>query len=273
MVRLDSWDETRATKWTLFILGGDFLVGAMAWMTKRPEKKMVVRFNSGAETRATISCWEVAGMPPSEDPLVTTKRTCLMGDNCRGVCMASEAMALMTWRTGFPLRIGNMSHGRQLPGGGRGATRRVHLGGVDGLGGQGQRGSQMLPAGRGLGGLDPGVGCGVKQGAASILDVGQNRYQALGIASNWGRSQSHQLVDDSLDGELEYLGQGQATDAHCKLLVQDLVEMGMRMYKRCREGDVEPRKKKEGVEDGDGEEEVVPVQFVGIDGQKDDGKK
>ena len=186
----------------------------------------------------------------------------------------SEAMALMTWRTGFPLRIGNMSHGRQLPGGGRGATRRVHLGGVDGLGGQGQRGSQMLPAGRGLGGLDPGVGCGVKQGAASILDVGQNRYQGLCIASNLGRSQSHQLVDDSLDGELEYLGQGQATDAHCKLLVQDLVEMGMRMYKRCREGDVEPRKKKkEGVEDGDGEEEVVPVQFVGIDGQKDDGKK
>ena len=53
----------------------------------------------------------------------------------------------------------------------------------------------------------------------------------------------------------EYLGQGQATDAHSrgKLLVQDLVEMGMRMYKRCREGDVEPRKKKkEGVEDGDG---------------------
>ena len=126
VVRLDSWDETRATKWTLFILGGDFLVGAMAWMTKRPEKKMVVRLDSGAETRATISCWEVAGMPPS------------------------EAMALMTWRTGFPLRIGNMSHGRQLPGGGRGATRRVHLGGVDGLGGQGQRGSQMLPAGRGL---------------------------------------------------------------------------------------------------------------------------
>ena len=27
------------------------------------------------------------------------------------------------------------------------------------------------------------------------------------------------------------------------------------------------------MEDGDGEEEVVPVQFVGIDGQKDDGKK
>ena len=120
VVRLDSGDETRATKWTLFILGGDFLVGAMAWMTKRPEKKMVVRLDSGAETWATISCWEVAGMPPSEDPLVTTKRTCLMGDNCRGVCMASEAMALMTWRTGFPLRIGNMSHGRQLPGGGRG---------------------------------------------------------------------------------------------------------------------------------------------------------
>ena len=32
---------------------GDFLVGAMAWMTKRPEKKMVVRLDSGAETRAT----------------------------------------------------------------------------------------------------------------------------------------------------------------------------------------------------------------------------
>ena len=79
VVRLDLWDETRATKWTLFILGGDFLVGAMAWTTKRPEKKMVVRLDSGAETRATISCWEVAGMPPSEDPLVTTKRTCLMG--------------------------------------------------------------------------------------------------------------------------------------------------------------------------------------------------
>ena len=99
VVRLDSGDETRATKWTLFILGGDFLVGAMAWMTKRPEKKMVVRLDSGAktratkrpgedlvvrldswdETRATISCWEVAGMPPSEDPLVTTKRAHLGG--------------------------------------------------------------------------------------------------------------------------------------------------------------------------------------------------
>ena len=33
--------------------------------------------------------------------------------------------------------------------------------------------------------------------------------------------------------------------------------MGMRMYKRCRDGEVEPRKKKkEGVEDGDEEEEV-----------------
>ena len=32
--------------------------------------------------------------------------------------------------------------------------------------------------------------------------------------------------------------------------------MGMRMYKRCRDGEVEPRKKKkEGVEDGDEEED------------------
>ena len=105
-----------------------------------------------------------------------------------------------------------------------------------------------------------------------MLDRIGTRVSALHLT--WG-GVSHQLVDDSLDGELEYLGQGQATDAHSrgKLSVQDLVEMGMRMYKRCREGDVEPRKKKEGVEDGDGEEEVVPVQFVGIDGQKDDGKK
>ena len=178
VVRLDSWDETRATKWTLFILRGDFLVGAMAWTTKRPEKKMVVRLDSGAETRATISCWEVAGMPPSEDPLVTTKRAHLGGvDGLGGHGFDDQ-------EDGLP------SHDRQQLGGGRGATRRVHLGGVDGLGGQGQRGSQMLPAGRGLGGLDPGVGCGVKQGAASILDVGQNRYQGLGIASNLGRSQS-----------------------------------------------------------------------------------
>ena len=49
--------------------------------------------------------------------------------------------------------------------------------------------------------------------------------------------------------------------------------MGMRMYKRCRDGEVEPRKKKkEGVEDGDEEEEVVPVQFVGIDRLQDDGQ-
>ena len=100
-----------------------------------------------------------------------------------------------------------------------------------------------------------------------MLDRIGTRVSALHLT--WG-GVSHQLVDDSLDGELEYLGQGQATDAHSrgKLLVQDLVEMGMRMYKRCREGDVEPRKKKEGVEGGEGEEEVVPVQFVGIDGQR-----
>ena len=50
--------------------------------------------------------------------------------------------------------------------------------------------------------------------------------------------------------------------------------MGMRMYKRCKEGEAEePRKKKkEGVEDGDEEEEVVPIKFVGIDGQEDDGQ-
>ena len=136
VVRLDSGDETRATKWTLFILGGDFLVGAMAWTTKRPEKKMVVRLDLGAETWATISCWEVAGMPPSEDPLVTTKRAHLGGvDGLGGHGFDDQ-------EDGLP------SHDRQQLGGGRGATRRVHLGGVDGLGGQGQRGSQMLPAGR-----------------------------------------------------------------------------------------------------------------------------
>ena len=47
--------------------------------------------------------------------------------------------------------------------------------------------------------------------------------------------------------------------------------MGMRMYKRCKEGEAEEpgKKKKEGVEDGDEEEEVVPIKFVGIDGQQD----
>ena len=30
VVLVDSWDETRASKWTIFILGGDFLVNAMA---------------------------------------------------------------------------------------------------------------------------------------------------------------------------------------------------------------------------------------------------
>ena len=40
--------------------------------------------------------------------------------------------------------------------------------------------------------------------------------------------------------------------------------MGMRMYKRCKEGEAEePRKKKkEGVEDGDEEEEVVPIKGI-----------
>ena len=30
VVLVDSWDETMASKWTIFILGGDFLVNAMA---------------------------------------------------------------------------------------------------------------------------------------------------------------------------------------------------------------------------------------------------
>ena len=134
-------------------------------------------------------------------------------------------------------------------GGDRGVTRRVHLAGVDDLRDHGQTGGQVLPAGGAFGGL--------------------------GIASNLTRSLNHQLVDDSMDGDIEYLGQEQTADAlsRGKLSIQDLVEMGMRMYKRCREGDVEPRKKKkEGVDDGDEEEEVVPVQFAGIDGQKDDGQ-
>ena len=55
--------------------------------------------------------------------------------------------------------------------------------------------------------------------------------------------------------------------------VMGLVEMGMRLYKRCHDEMTEPRKKrKDGVEDGDEEEDLIPVRFEGIDGQEDDGQ-
>ena len=105
VVRLDSRAETRATK--------------------RPGEDLVVRLDSWDETRATkwtlfILGGGLLGGGHGLDDQETREED--GGDGLGGHGFDDQ-------EDGLP------SHDRQQLGGGRGATQRVHLGGVDGLGG------------------------------------------------------------------------------------------------------------------------------------------